>query len=397
MTARHAYGTAVTLESSEDREIVWSCVVDDGVASYTLDLNDVADPELTAGTYEGATGFVAHVAKKLRQSLFDRLDGMPETQPGAGGTRPTAVGDLTVELGFPAANLVAGVNASKLELYFDADPLAGAETVNGRLTLVSVTLVNTNGVWSKLGLCTYGETRGPVAVSAGAVTITGRFQPRWFCVLKASKQDTGTVRGRTSVRSGILADGSGYLITSGRTVSHRTLTWVNLPAVQASPDRIVGRFSAFGASRRLLDMQTLDETLLRGMTGTYSRTSELEEGQYLYAGGWWARFHQLDGAEDTFECYDAWPANTTPKVGEPIRVLSELSALLEEWLRTKYLFVYEIDDATGVPDWIAMAYLPDAQGGEWRPDPVKHGSGFPLFSVGPMNCLLVTYPNLATP
>jgi hypothetical protein len=392
-TPRHTYGTLVTLESSETRTLAWSCVVSDGVTTYTLDSVDVADPVLTADSYS-PEGFIAHVAKKLRQSLFDRLDGMAETQPGAGGTRPTAAGDLDVELGFPDANLVAGVNTSKLELWFDATPLAGAATANGALSLTSVSLVNTNGVWSKTGLCTYGETR-TVAASGGAVTITGRFQPRWWFCFRASRRDTGDYQEKPSVTSELMGDKSAFTVVEGVPVFSRDIAIVNQRQNICGPPYVVGRFSAFGASRRLLDLQTYDETLFRGMTGTYKRTANLSEGQYLFAGDWWARYAATSG--DQFQCYDVWPSTKTPYTGEPIQVLSEVEALIEEWLRVGLLFVYEPNDEDGSPTWISKAYAPRVQsrGGALQL-PHQRRDAAALYTMN-LSGFWVPNPGLATP
>jgi hypothetical protein len=383
---RQTFGTSVVIESSETRTLAWSAVVTDGVTPFALTSADVADPSLSAGEYSPHE-FMVHVANVLRASIFARL-----VADAAVTAEPSAATDLDVQLGFPSANLIEGVGGPLPELWI-SDDLA-CSTVNGPVSLVSLTLDNSNGVWSKTGLCTFGESRTFNAANGG-ITATGRFCPRWFFLFRYARKDSGWQEEIPSLTSEPMGDGSSFVVTEGEEVFYREVVITAQRLAMTGPPRVVGIFDSFGASRNILNLKTVNETLLRGMTGTYSRTDELSSPAYLRCGKWWARYKETSG--NSFVCFDAWPSTITPTAGAPILVYSEASALVREWLRVGLLFPYEPIDSTGAPSWMALPMSPQAKqaGGAYRIENQRTGR-YPLFSVT-LQGYAVTKPGLATP
>jgi hypothetical protein len=384
-TPRHTYGCAIVLDSAET--IAWSAVVTDGVTPFNLTSADVADPTLTAGTYS-PEGFLNHVAKQLRASIFARL-----VADAAVTVEPSAATDLDVRLGFDDADIIAGVGTSLPTLYIDAD--LACETANGPVTLTSITLNNTNGVWSRTGLCNVGESR-TFTTSGGVAQGEARFCPRWFFCFRAARKDTGDYEELASLTSEPMGDGSAFTVEEGQPVFARDIAIVNQRQSMAGPSFVVGRFGSFGATRNILNLQTYSESLFYGMSNTYKRTTNLVAGMYLRCGGWWARFKEVSG--DSLVCYDVWPTTRVPVAGEPIQVISEAHALAKEWVRTGLLFPYEPNDADGAPTWISKAYAPrvQAQGSRLPLSHNRRDNANALYTMN-LNGFLVWNPGLATP
>jgi hypothetical protein len=389
-TARHTYGTAIVLDAAET--LAYTAVVTAGGVDYTLDTSDGADPTLTAGTYD-PVGFMEHVAKKLRASLFARLGAQPEIA-GMGGSPPSAATDLIVRLGIPDDNIVATPGGSLPELYLDAD--MACSTAGGDVSLKSITLINTSGgAWSRTGLCNFGESR-TLSVSAGVVSGDARFQPRWLFCFRAQRRDSEDYEEIPSMTSEPMGDGSAFTVIEGKPVFFRDIALVHQRKRMTGPPKVVAHFSAFGATRNILNIETNDETLLRSMTGTYSRASDLDEPLYLRAGEYWARFKETSSGN--LVCYDAWPANLTPTAGSPIQAMSEGLAMVKEWVRSGLLFVYEPVDDDGTPGWLAKCYAPRPaqRGGPYRMAPQRRDDANSLFTLS-LSGFLVTKPGLATP
>jgi hypothetical protein len=266
--------------------------------------------------------------------------------------------------------------------------------VEGAISFTSFTLVNTNNAWCYLGLAYPGESRS-LTITGGAVSaVAGRFQPRWLFYFRASYRDSGDLVTYYGHRSELLDDNKIRSYDFGKGPQwERDLALVDQPQHIVGPPWVVGRFSAFGATRELLALQTVDTSLVVNAGSTPLKiTANLTSPAYLYSGQWWARY-RTESPTNTFVCYDVWPSTRTPSTGEPIQVISEAEAFEKEARRVGLLFRYEPKDSDGTTYWLSKAYAlrTDAQ-----PRPIRRASGNLFYSIE-FPLILVPNPNLATP
>lgn len=379
-------GTAVVVPTG-GLTLPWTCVLSDGVSTTTLDSGDGADPVLIAGTYS-PHALLNHVAKKLRASLFARMQADAwVTENGLVET------DVVVQLGMPSAGAAAGVGATLLRIKVDTGGVAEGPST-GSVVIQSFSLVNTANQWCWLGLARPGETRSLAIVGGGSVDDTGRFQPRWLFALRASYEEQ-YAQEHPGHYTELFDDGSVSQYSFGARASQfRTLSLNTLPQHIVGPPWQVGlSLGTFGATRNVLNLQTMTETLFTGISSVDRRTDNLTSPAYIACGGWWARFYETSA--NTFVAYDVWPAAKTPKVGEPIYVWPEAVALVEEWKRTGLLFRYSPKDSDGSTTWLAEALAPAKQGA-WRIEPRRRGGNSLYWSID-LPGLVVPNPELATP
>jgi len=346
------FGTAIIVPTG-GITLAWTATITNGTTTATLTSVDGADPVLTAGTYS-PDGFINHCAKKIRASIYARM-----VAEAVITTEPANAAAIPFKIGIQSGGLVSGVNQTLLRITCST---TGGALIGGVATTWSnFTLVNTSNLWCYLGFAYPGESRS-LTISGGGIDDTGRFQPRWLYVTRNAIQDSGdraTFRGqysRTLSDETISQYASGMGPVYDRDMSIRTQ-----PQTMAGPPFLVGRFSAFGATRNLLTLQSVDETLFTGISNSYKRTDNLTAGAYLKCGRWWARYRD-ESPTDTFRCLDVWPTSIVPNVGEPIQVYPEIFAMIEEARRVGLLFVYEPVDSTGLSTFVAKAYCLRANG-----------------------------------
>ncbi len=364
--------------------LAWTAVLTDDTTTTSLTSADGADPVLTAGTYS-PDGFINHVAKKIRASLYTRI--AADAWVIAHDTEE----NMTVQLGVPSA---LSVGVGPVPLSITIDPTANLEGPAGIARLQSFTLVNTTGTWCWLGLAYPAESRA-LTITAGKVTLeTGRFQPRWLHFFRATFTDSGDYPIFPGHYSEQYDDGTvAQYAFGGGPRYHRDMTLKALPQHIAGPPWLVGRFSAFsGGTRNLLTYIAQDETLFTGISGTDKRSDYLTSPVYLQCGRWWARYRDTTGGY--FRMLDLWPTAITPTAGNPIQAYSEAMAMVEEWRRTGLLFRFETLDQTAGVQWVSKAYAPNKKGA-WEMRPMRRGNS--LYYDFDLSMLLVQHPELATP
>ena len=382
-TPYHLLGTAIIVPTG-GLTLAWTATITDGTTTTTLTSADAADPVLTAGTYDPVR-FMQHCANKIRASLFARL-----VADAWVVSEPSAATDLIVEVGV-ANTLTPGVGTNPLVITVSLDGSCSGPA--GVATISVFTLVNTSNNWCWLGLAYPGESRS-LTVSGGRVSeVSGRFQPRWLFCFRSTFRDTGDQPQSLMHVADILDDNtvSQYDFGAGPTW-HRDLTLVDLPQHLAGPPWVVGKFSAFGATRELLALAADDSTLLANISGSHKATTNLATPAYVYSGKWWARYRD-ESVTDTYRCFDVWPSTRTPVAGEPIQVISEADALIKEVRRVGLLFVFEVSASTGTSLWISKAYALRTGA---NPVPIRRASGNLYWSLE-IPLVLVPNPDLATP
>jgi len=375
-------GTAVIVPTG-GLSLSWSAVAVDSL-SATQAISGSAT--LTAGTYS-PWGFVNHVAKQLRASLFAVINATAWFS-----TKPASVAALPVQMGLPAAGPTDGVGQTLLRL--KCASTGGALHTGLATSWQSFSLVNTNNNWCWAGMAYPGETRA-LSISAGGFDDTGRFQPRWLFVLRSSFQDSGDDHAWSKFMSHQLGNNKVAQFTLTNPQRSRVLSIRTQPQHIAGPSWLVGTFSTFGATRNLLALLSMDETLFTGVSNTYKRTDNLAAPAYLKCGDWWARYRD-ESPTDTYRLCDVWPTSISPASGEPVEAISEAQALFLEWQRVGLLFRYEPIDETGLSSNIAKAYAPRADSGglAYRPQRVSQGN---LFYSVDFPLLLNSNPALAVP
>jgi len=356
------FGIAIVL--SANLEITMEITVSDGTTDFVF---TTSLPSLVAGVYS-PHGWLAHLGKKIRQWLYDRIQATVGIT-----TKPPAVTSVDVSVGFPSVNLLPGAGLSLPHLHIGN---LNCSTGVGTVRIKQMKLDNTNGWATKFGL-TYADESG---VSKRAITPTfgqpleadGRFQPRWIYVARAHYKDTGDIEEKAAYITRSLADGSQSNYEWSEPQWYRTIEIVTQQRDMTGPGFIVGKFSGFGSGRHLLNLQTIDETVLYGMTGTYLRSDNLATPRYLRIGktNYAVRFRQTTG--NALECFEAIPSSYSPNAGDDIEVLSELHVTTLDWARTGKIFPYEVKESTGETSWISKVYGPNKEK-EWRIDHEKPG------------------------
>jgi hypothetical protein len=375
------FGTAVIVPVG-GLALAWSAVaIDSALATQAIS----GTATLTAGTYS-PDGFINHVAKKLRTSVYDAICAQAWFT-----TEPANAAAVPLQLGIPAAGLTEGVGQTLLR--FKCATTGGALHTGLSTSWQSFSVVNTSNNWCWLGMAYPGETRA-LAISAGGFDDVGRFQPRWLFVTRNSFQDSGDYAIYPGQFSELLGDETVAQYSFGVARFARDMSIRIQPQHLAGPPWAVGRFSGFGATRNLLALDAPDETLFTGISNTHKRTDNLVSPVYLRCGRWWARYRD-ESPSNTFRCLDVWPASITPNAGEPVQAYSELFAMLEEWRRVGLLFPYEPIDNTGLSTWLSKAYAPRSSG-EWSIAPARHAEGNLYYNCS-LEMLLVPNPQLATP
>lgn len=387
-----SFGAAVPLAADTALSGL-SIVVNDTVADFTFNTNL---PNLIHGKYS-MVGWLAHIAKVLAQYIFDRCAATVAI------TVKPVLNNIDLSLGFPQAspkNVVPGVNTSLPRLHIGV--LGGAATVNGVVSIKSLTLNNaTNGWGSLFAFCEVNENRVCNAASGEVAALkldaNSRFQPRWFCCVRGHYIDKGNQEGIPGAFGDDHADGFATYYETGTRWIERYIEVSQQQRNLTGPMFKIGIFSGFGATRNILNVLPTDgvgEARLNGMTGSYLRTDQLTQGAYLRIGKSLYPIRYKSVAGNALTCYETIPATYSFPSGAPVYVISEYHAMLLEWCRSGLWHPFEPDETTGLTSWMADSYVPLRQG-EWI---IGHElkARVPLYSMATAG-LLSTNPGFTAP
>lgn len=373
------FGTAVIVSSGD--QLDYSCTITDGVSNSVIS-DTIA---LTAGTYS-PDGYLTHVGKVLRTSLFTQISGSSLST-----TDPPSEASVIVQIGIPDANVLTSPGATKVELFLGA---TGATGPGGAITYVSFSPVQGAGsVWHSLGIA-LPQVGRTFNASGGTITGTGLSQPRWIFVFRASINDFGDEERLPGLFGLPVGDGSTFVHDFGRSARYREITIVDLPQKDTGPARPVAFFNTFTAVRSTFTVDSRDEAVLRGMTGTLKDLSNLSDGDYLRIGDFWARF-ESEVSSNNLRTYDLWPTGLVLNTSEIVDAISDGQALIKEWIRTQKLFVYERNEGAGTSKWISRCYAP-AQNGVYRIEQRRRDNRNGRYSID-LSCVLNTNPGLTVP
>lgn len=375
------YGTATVLDAPLEIRLSLDLVTDQQ-DQETLDASDAPYLTLPAGVYS-PQGLLLSVGHRVRQWIFDAVDGSPAL---VNNMASAAEVPFFLGLAGPLARLPLGGNRVRWELngFLDA-------TLNGEPVVVtSATLLNTNGLWSLLGLCRPDEARTEMALGLDLLRIDGRYQPRWLYVTKASFRDTGDIRQPQEYQA-VSFGKKVRTFRFGEDRVTRDITLVDETPEFAGPDVVAGEFGAVQGQRWKVDFPAYDESTLLEVEDTDRQPDLLTPHRYLRVGDFRARLDAVTG--DTVVLFEPLPSGEAPPLRSPLELVSEGQALLEEALETGYLFPLELNESTGAPRWTPKAYAPRSQEGSFLLQPRIREQNLPYYSLE-VPLLLRTDPEL---
>jgi hypothetical protein len=250
-------------------------------------------------------------------------------------------------------------------------------------TLQKVRIINTNGAWTPLGIVEDGETVDFTA-SGGTVTITGQFQPRTIFTFPQFDSDSGDRLVRASLVTHPVRDGDVFSFESGGSYTLRNYKLIDLPVEWTGPSYPVGLFSDWGATRKIIELETTDLTVLSGdlADGVLYDLSNVAEDDYvtIEGTGWCSRVKTVDTTDKEIELWEPFPSSVTASAGAEVRVISEAEALEMEALRTGYFCLYGMNDEEGVPRYgQAPMYAIYNASGEKKQEDLRRSLNDPLY------------------
>jgi hypothetical protein len=330
---------------SASRQIATSIVFGGG-ASGTLNSSDAAFPSVAAGVWLPSL-YLTEVLQLLRNWIFDAITGDPSIANAGTAAQIGLTGrfDLSDTPGESRCVIVLTT--------LNSTPAT---------TLTSLTITNTSGWATPLGLCQDGASR-TINASGGIITITGEFQPRGLWPFPDGFTDSGDewaiYGGVTHQRADFGVD---YFALAGES-AQRDIVLTDLTAAQGGPPLGVALFSALSGDRKTITIKSTDETVTPSLSGALAGLGIVAAGDYVRPAGveWCARVKTVGAA--SLELFEPVPSSVLLSSGHPIEVISEAHALRIEFRRAKLLAVHEQNDLSAVPLWgVLKCYTPRADG-----------------------------------
>ncbi len=228
---------------------------------------------------------------------------------------------------------------------------------NPDTTLTSITLDNTSGWLTPLGLVEEGASKAFNASGSPAIiTIEGDWQPRTMHVFPRSELDTGDRRTKPTRKTIPLKNGDLRQWEIDNTEVKRDYTLVDLGPEHCGAPIPIGRFSAWGATRKAITLKSLavSPTAFDSM-GSYGLVGV---GDYVKIGNieWASRVKTVGTTTvggviylTSLALWEPFPSSVAPSAGDEITVISEAAFLEMEAGRTQHIIFFEQDTATDTP------------------------------------------------
>lgn len=373
MSEFRALGTIIEFDTATDIGITLTFT---GTGSATINSTTLAYYQVAANTKWRFPDLCQYLAKRIEEWIIAAvaIAGDPAGTPNA-----------TINIGFtPSLTL----NGSLASISMTCTGL----TVGGTgATLTAATLANTSGLWSKLGLVAEGSSTRNFSVAGGTASLTGLFQPRSMFVFLRSEVDLGQSHEVLQQRSLRLNDGTGAFFHSGRILTKRVLSLIDLDEEVAGRDMVVARLSSINADRKTLETNYTTESTYNsgGITGA-SYQGDLADDltsdvAYVSVGDAW--ISRVSGNDDSttpqiIVLYEKVPSSITPPTGCTINRISEVYALWFEAVRTGYLIVYDMIETPGSDfgkvRYMSQEYMLAEESKVWAPD--RRDNGAPIYS-----------------
>jgi hypothetical protein len=360
------FGLPIVLSSTTT--IGLTAVVTNGSSDVTLDTEGgaAAYGTISAGTYT-LPELIAKVAPAVQTWLYNAM-----VADAAITTKPSSAAAITVACNLTPAATMGG---SLVSLVIGS-ALGGAQISGVAATIKSITLLNSAGFWTKLGLAYEVDTTSTTNHSANVVTIS-LFQSRYFYSFERSTEDSFDTPVAPSDRALVLKDGKISFYTSGRTFWTREFSLVDLNSDRTGPAIHVATFGAFGGTRDILTVPTPTLTLTN-LSVLYRQSDLITTSAHACINGWVGRIR--DTSSSQVRLVDLVPSSNSPASGAPITQVSEAMAMWLDARRLGKLFLFESTNSSSTIRWTAGAYAL-AGNGEMRFSPERRDIGVDLYTA----------------
>lgn len=355
-TAYRALGTVVKVTSTITLTV--SLRLSDGTNNLTLDSGEAAYETIAVGSYR-LPDFAQLVASKLLAWVTAAKAALvPATLTSTGSPSVTLTFTPSTSAGGSLFSLAIG----PIGATFVAAPSGTAAIVAHADTKID----NATGGYGPLGLV-YGTATGTTTragtVSSGTATWSGLFQPRSIFVFDRSEVDEGDAEEEQGYKAIRLADGSGSVYASGRSVTRRTLRLVDLDESVGGRPVTWGRCSALTSDRVTFTLPAPSTTSLSGISSPYYQSDLATTGRYVEVGGYVSRLRTAHATAPVL-CEEI-PSSITVNSGTALNLVSEVHALHREAVRLGYLVVYDVTDDTGAIRWTSEEYMLAPESARW--------------------------------
>lgn len=334
---------------SASRQIALS-IAYGGAASGTLNASDAAFLSVSGGVSSPwlASLYLLEVLQQIRAWIFAAITGDPSLANAGAAADIGLVGrfDLSATPGESRCVIV----------------LSSLNATPPGVTLSSLTIDNTSGWATPLGLCQDGASR-TVSASGGVITLTGEFQPRGLWAFPDGCEDSGDewqIHNAISHQRGDF--GVDYFETAGESAT-RAIVLTDLSAAQGGPPLGVGLFASLSGDRKTVTLRSTDETVAPSLGGALAGLGIVAVGDYVRPAGvpWCARVKAIGAT--TLELFEPVPSSVSLASGHRWELISEASALRLELRRTALVAVHEQDDFNRAPRFGVFAcYSPRGDG-----------------------------------
>jgi len=241
-----------------------------------------------------------------------------------------------------------------------------------------------------LGLCVESASSRIGVVGSGTATFSGLFQPRSiFCFLR-SEVDEGNRPETLQYKALRLSDGTGSVFYSGRNMTRRSLSLIDLDEEVAGREIALARLTSINANRIQLETDDSPEadysTSITGAQFQEDLASDaLSDGAFVSVGGVWVgRVEDVDtvGPPKYIALFDKIPSSITAPTGCIVSRISDVQALHFEAIRTGYLCVFDMVETPGADfgeiRWLGQEYMLDEDSRSFVPE--RRDIGAPLYS-----------------
>jgi hypothetical protein len=358
-TSYRALGTVVKLASTATLTV--SLRLSDGTNTLTLDSGEAAYGTIAAGSYR-----LADFAQLVASKLLTWVTAAKAAAVTAGTL--TSTGSPSVTLTFTPSTTAGGslfsLAIGPIGATFVAAPSGTAAIVTHADTFIG----NATDGYSPLGLVyetATGSTTRAGSVSSGTATWSGLYQPRSLFVFDRSEVDEGDAEEEVEYKAILLADGSGSVYASGRSVTRRTLRLVDLDESVGGRPQTIARVASIDSDRVTLTINAPSTATLSGISSPYyqSDLASAGVGRMVELGGWVSRLRSVSASSIVLA--EEVPSSVTVNAGTVLNLVSEVHALHREAVRLGYLTVYETTDSDGSIRWVSSEYMLAPESARW--------------------------------
>lgn len=372
MTEYRVLGTIIEFTSATD---IGFTLTFTGTGSATINSGTLAYLQIPANTKWRLPDLLQYLDKRMTDWIASAV---------AVGGDPAGTPTTTLSISF-TPSLTSNGSLCALSIN-----VTGLTVGGGAATITAATLVNTNGLWSKLGLCLESATTRNGSVAGGTATWSGLFQPRSiFCFLR-SEIDEGNSAEVLQYKALKLSDGTGSVFYSGRHLIRRSLTLVDLDEEVAGRDVPLARVSALNADRVTVETNfTTENDYATSITGAQYQvdlvTDADTDGAFVSLGEVWVG-RVTDRATGTepqlIVLAEKVPSSITLPTGCVVTRISDVHALWFEAVRTGYLCVFDAVETPGADfgnvRWLSQEYMLAEDSKQWIPQ--RRDAGAPIYS-----------------